>query len=63
MSITAILNLPQSQETFAEHFRGRLCGAGKNIFVNTDEAKYNDYVIYNTPSGTDETPSVPPVTP
>lgn len=37
----------------------RLCNTGKSIFVNTDEAKYNDYVIYNTPSGTGE----PPVTP
>jgi hypothetical protein len=41
----------------------RLCNTGKSIFVNTDEAKYNDYVIYNTPTGTDETPLVPPVTP
>jgi hypothetical protein len=23
------INIPQSQETFAEHFRGTLCGAGK----------------------------------
>ena len=41
----------------------RLCNTGKSIFVNTDEAKYNDYVIYNSPFGTDETPLVPPVTP
>jgi len=28
ISITALLNIPQSLETFAEHFRGTLCGAG-----------------------------------
>jgi len=38
----------------------RLCNSGKSLFVNTDEAKYNDYVIHNTPSGTDETPLVTP---
>ncbi len=27
---------------------------GKDIWVETSEAKYNDYVIYNTPSGTPE---------
>lgn len=41
----------------------RLCNTGKSLFVTTDEAKYNDYVIYNTPSGNNETPPVPPVTP
>ncbi|WP_310558918.1 hypothetical protein [Flavobacterium sp.] len=35
---------------------------GKDIWVTKSEAKYNDYVIYNTPSGTDES-VVPPVTP
>jgi len=29
----------------------RLCNTGKDIFSTTDEAKYNDYVIYDTPSG------------
>ena len=36
---------------------------GKAIFVDVSQAKYSDYVIYNTPSGTDETSAVPPVTP
>ncbi len=30
---------------------------GKSIWIDTDEAKYNDYVIYDTPTG------APPVTP
>ena len=34
---------------------------GKDIWVTKSEAKYNDYVIYNTPSGKDET-GTPPVT-
>lgn len=33
---------------------------GKDIWVETSEAKYNDYVIYNTESGTDES-VIPPV--
>lgn len=28
------------------------CNTGKNIWINVDEAKYNDYVIYDTASGT-----------
>ena len=36
---------------------------GKAIFADVSQAKYSDYVIYDTPSGTDETPPVPPVTP
>ena len=32
------------------------CNIGKNIWVTTDEAKYNDYVIYDTPTG-----AAPPV--
>lgn len=35
---------------------------GKDIWVTKSEAKYNDYVIYNTTSGKDETVT-PPVTP
>ena len=27
------------------------CNTGKNIWINVDEAKYNDYVIYNTTTG------------
>jgi hypothetical protein len=29
----------------------RICNTGKDLFVGTDEARYNDYIIYNTPSG------------
>ena len=35
---------------------------GQSIWASSNVAKYNDYVIYNTPSGTDE-PVTPPVTP
>jgi len=38
----------------------KYAGIGQDIFLETDEAKYNDYVIYDTPSGLPEdTP--PPV--
>lgn len=33
-------------------------GIGKDIFYETNEAKYNDYIIYDTPSGLPEDPSV-----
>lgn len=36
-------------------------GIGKDIFYETNEAKYNDYIIYDTPSGLPETPPVDPV--
>lgn len=36
----------------------KYAGIGQDIFYETSEAKYNDYVIYNTPSGLPETPSV-----
>jgi hypothetical protein len=29
----------------------KLCNTGKDIFYSLNEAKYNDYVIYNTPTG------------
>lgn len=32
----------------------RLTNTGKDLFASTDEAKYNDYVLYNTPSGSAE---------
>jgi MinD-like ATPase involved in chromosome partitioning or flagellar assembly len=35
---------------------------GKDIWITKSEAKYNDYIIYDIPSGTDET-VIPPVTP
>lgn len=34
----------------------RLSNTGKDLFKSTDEAKYNDYVIYNTPSGENPPP-------
>lgn len=37
----------------------RFCNTGKDIWINRDEAKYNDYVIYNTPSGGPEPPPGP----
>jgi hypothetical protein len=36
-----------------------LCNTGKDLWATTDEAKYNDYVIYDTPSGEPETPPTP----
>jgi hypothetical protein len=36
-------------------------GIGKDIFYETNEAKYNDYIIYDTPSGQPEIPPVNPV--
>ena len=32
----------------------KYAGIGKDIFYDTNEAKYNDYVIYDTPSGKSE---------
>ncbi|MBC7495298.1 MAG: hypothetical protein H7221_09850 [Flavobacterium sp.] len=40
----------------------RYADTGKDIWITKSEAKYNDFVIYDTPSGTDE-PDIPPVTP
>lgn len=39
----------------------KYAGIGKDIFYETNEAKYNDYIIYDTPSGLPETPPVDPV--
>lgn len=38
----------------------KYAGIGQDIFYETDEAKYNDYVIYDTPSGEPEV-TPPPV--
>ena len=35
----------------------RLCNIGKDLFAATNESKYNDYVIYDTPSGTAPAPA------
>ncbi len=32
----------------------KVCNTGKDLWYEVDEAKYNDYVIYNTPSGQPE---------
>jgi len=38
----------------------KYAGIGQDIFYETDEAKYNDYVIYDTPSGLSEETPLPP---
>jgi hypothetical protein len=40
----------------------RISGFGKDYWYTRSEAKYNDYLIYDTPSGTKEE-DAPPVTP
>lgn len=40
----------------------RVCGFGKDYWYTRNEAKYNDYVIYDTPSGNAEN-NTPPVMP
>ncbi len=32
----------------------KICNTGKDIWYETNEAKYNDYILYNTPSGKPE---------
>ncbi|MBW8523649.1 hypothetical protein K0U91_12795 [Chryseobacterium chendengshani] len=39
----------------------KYAGIGQDIFYETNEAKYNDYLIYDTPSGLPETPPVSPL--
>ena len=39
----------------------KYAGTGQDIFYETNEAKYNDYIIYDTPSGLPETPPINPV--
>lgn len=34
----------------------KYAGIGRDVFYETNEAKYNDYIIYDTPSGLPETP-------
>ena len=34
-------------------------GIGQDIFYKVNEAKYNDYVLYDTPSGLPEDPFTP----
>lgn len=37
----------------------KYCSYGQRKFFALNEAKYNDYIIYNTPSGTNEDPPAP----
>ena len=37
----------------------KYCNYGQRQYFATDEAKYNDYIVYNTPSGTPDPPPVP----
>lgn len=39
----------------------KYAGIGQDIFYETNEAKYNDYIIYDTPSGLPEVPPMDPV--
>ncbi|WP_263603716.1 hypothetical protein [Chryseobacterium sp. PET-29] len=39
----------------------KYAGTGQDIFYETNEAKYNDYIIYDTPSGLPEVPPVNPI--
>lgn len=39
----------------------KYAGIGQDIFYETNEAKYNDYIIYDTPSGLPEVPPMEPV--
>ena len=39
----------------------KICTSGQNIWHVTDEAKFNDYIIYNTPSGEPPAPQEGPV--
>jgi len=35
----------------------KYCNTGKDIWIGTDESKYNDYVIYDTPTGNPPPPA------
>lgn len=39
----------------------KYAGIGQDIFYETNEAKHNDYIIYNTPDGLPEVPPTNPV--
>jgi hypothetical protein len=40
-----------------------LCNTGKDLYAKTDEARYNDYVLYNNPSGGEDEAPAPPAPP
>lgn len=52
--IAAETRINAGNELFAEF--SRLCNIGKSLYQDTDEAKYNDYVIDSSPA----TPPTPP---
>lgn len=52
--IAAEIRVNAGNELFDEY--SRLCNIGKSIYQDTDEAKYNDYVIDSSPA----TPPTPP---
>lgn len=39
----------------------KYAGTGQDIFYETDEAKYNDYIIYDTPDGLPDSPPPSPM--
>ncbi|HUM52623.1 MAG TPA: hypothetical protein PK431_12445 [Chitinophagales bacterium] len=57
---TAVKNRDNSTEMRAKvanalyDLISRYCKTGRNIWYEISEAKYNDYIIYNTPSGSDD---------
>lgn len=53
--IAAETRINAGNELFAEF--SRLCNIGKSLYQDTDEAKYNDYVIDSSPA----TPPTPPL--
>jgi hypothetical protein len=41
----------------------KLCNIGKDLYAKTDEAKYNDYVLYNNATGGEGEDPAPPAPP
>jgi hypothetical protein len=57
-NIAAEERVEMGNDVFAQMMN--IADTGKDIWVTTNEAKYNDYVIYNTKSGDKEDPPTPP---
>lgn len=53
--IAAETRITMGNELYA--FISEICAVGKNIWENVSEAHYNDYILYDTPSGTDNASS------
>ncbi len=47
--IVKIERIEKGNEVYKE--MSKLCNTGKDLFASTNEAKYNDYIIYDTPTG------------